>query len=130
MQLDEALRVPCGPEGFDVGACLDRPADAILERQGENGPHGQHRQHQRHGARAAYVVTAQQHPGQAHRGGHPHGSQQRSDQHVVVLGVCQLVGHHRERLVLRQVAHQGVVEHHPAGPAEAGDVGVQRGRAP
>ena len=48
--------------------------------------------------------------------------------HVVVPGMRQLVGDHDERLVLGQAVDEGVVEHHPAGVAEPGHVGVQRRR--
>ena len=42
----------------------------------------------------------------------------------------ELVGDDGEDLVARELVDQVVVDHHPARRAEAGDVGVQRGRAP
>ncbi len=54
----------------------------------------------------------------------------RPDDDVAVAGVGELVGDHRERLVLGQVAHESVVDDHPTGATQTGDVGVQGRRTP
>ena len=56
------------------------------------------------------------------------GAERRAGEHVVVAGVRQLVGDHRQRLLVGEVLDEGVVDDHPAGAAEARTLGVERRR--
>ena len=99
-------------------------------------PHRGQGQHQRHHLRVAGVRRAaapaaaadDAAPSRPLPSTTPDRPEHGADHHVVVPGVAELVGDDRQRLVLGHVLDQVVVEHHPPGAAEAGDVRVQRRR--
>ncbi len=92
-------------------------------------------QDERHHGRVRHRPSArapgpEQQREQAHAEHRARGAEQRPGHDVVVPGVGELVGHHRQRLVLRQALDEVVVDHHAPGAAEAGHVGVERRRTP
>ena len=129
---------PTNAAGSCVAASAPTSARASMRRlrpfcsgSGEQGGHRQQRQDPRHVLRPEPPVrAAHQQAEAADRGQRGQRAEQRAGQHVVLAGVGQLVGHHRQRLVLRQVAHQRVVQDDAPRAAEARDVGVQRRGAP
>ena len=130
---------PVASQRVHVGPGLDPPADRVLHRARQQRCHRQQRQHQRHHAAGrpsrdpgppAYAGADDQRRAGRRRSTAPAAPEHRPGQHVVVPRVGQLVGDHRQRLVLGQGLDEVVVDHDPTGAAEAGDVGVQGRRTP
>ena len=79
--------------------------------------------------RAQRSVVQQQRE-QRHSPDAPQRAEAGAEQHVVVLGVGQLVGDDHLDLGRRRLRQEVVVDDDPPGAAEPGDVGVEGRRAP
>ena len=119
---DEGLRVLGRLERVDVRPGLDPPADDVLQRARGQRPAGPPAQAP--AARPPGRASARRCAGRAHRrrarAGRrrpalPRPPSTEPVTHVVVLGVAELVGDDRQRLVPRQVVHERVVDDDAAG---------------